>query len=305
MRHTSQCCQRSNRQPDYPGAPTYKLELTVRTNGATSFSHTCHLRRVDRTLRFNSLFDAHKKYFWPHEGVDALNLPAGTDFASSFAVLEALQAELRAGLATNDNERVRTAARQLMIWGGVLPGNDEWLDNNHKDLCGIIGAACKAIAANETDALDGVSFTSGRSKVYALACDDFVIYDSRVAAALGRAVVLFCRQTGRQVLPSTLNLPWTPARTAGLLRNPSEGAYRFVRLRQAAPYPNYGASNLKASWLLSEVASRCKSGAFAGVDPAVRLRALESALFMIGYDLSEPAGDAGFADVAPGGQLVA
>ncbi|WP_222945777.1 hypothetical protein, partial [Paraburkholderia podalyriae] len=36
MRHTSRRCQRSNWQLDDPGASTYKLDLTVRTNGATS-----------------------------------------------------------------------------------------------------------------------------------------------------------------------------------------------------------------------------------------------------------------------------
>jgi hypothetical protein len=36
MRHTSRRCQRSNRQLDDSGASAYKLDLTVRTNGATS-----------------------------------------------------------------------------------------------------------------------------------------------------------------------------------------------------------------------------------------------------------------------------
>lgn len=53
MRHTSRRCQRSNRQLDDPGASTYKLDLTVRTNGATSGSTV--MKRLPTVLAEHAL----------------------------------------------------------------------------------------------------------------------------------------------------------------------------------------------------------------------------------------------------------
>jgi len=128
------------------------------------------------------------------------------------------------------------------------------------------------------------------SKVYSLVCDDFAIYDSRVAAALCRAVVLFCRETGRNGVPAELNFPWAAAKSSPNAANPpvrnaAQDGYAFQRLVRGRPYVVW---NMKASWLLAAVASHrtTQRSAFARLDsPAQRLRAVEAALFMFGYDL--------------------
>jgi len=85
-------------------------------------------------------------------------------------------------------------------------------------------------------------------------------------------------------VPDGLRFPWAPAKEAPnvlrpKLRNPSEGKFLFPRLQPGVEYARW---NLRASWLLSEVVLRTQS-AIAELDNP--LRALEAALFMIGYDI--------------------
>jgi hypothetical protein len=127
------------------------------------------------------------------------------------------------------------------------------------------------------------------TKVYSLICDDFVIYDSRVAAALGWAVLRFCKATGRATVPSLLQFPFAPAKEAlnqitPKRRDPSQGAFQFPRLYRGRHHAEW---NLKASWAL-KAALACapeKSLFRAGAQSGQALRAMEASLFMFGYDL--------------------
>ncbi|MHB2080818.1 hypothetical protein [Pseudomonas asiatica] len=55
-------------------------------------------------------------------------------------------------------------------------------------------------------------FNAGMTKVYALICEDFLIYDSRVAAALGWLVVKYCEAHGIAKVPDALCFPWAAAK---------------------------------------------------------------------------------------------
>ena len=46
-------------------------------------------------------------------------------------------------------------------------------------------------------------FNAGMTKVYSLMCDNFIIYDSRVAAALGWLVMKYCRDRKLTALEPT------------------------------------------------------------------------------------------------------
>lgn len=107
-------------------------------------------------------------------------------------------------------------------------------------------------------------FNSGMTKVYSLLCDNFVIYDSRVAAALGWAIVKYCQLHGLATVPELLCFPWAAAKE-GL------GADRKRLMQAVLDHPNARESH------------------FHTVEaPNNPLRALEAAFFMIGYDLGEP-----------------
>ncbi len=130
-------------------------------------------------------------------------------------------------------------------------------------------------------------FNAGLSKVYSLLLDDFVIYDSRVAAALGWLVVRYCHAHQLSAVPGTLAFPWSSGREAASVsdakrRDPSDGKYQFPRLGDARLHARW---NLRASWLIQALAARLPD--FCNLPDGIR--ALESSLFMWGYDLIDMA----------------
>ena len=66
---------------------------------------------------------------------------------------------------------------------------------------------------------------AGFVKIYSLLCDDCVIYDGRVGAALGLLARQFCEATGRTEVPSALAFAFgtpkeAPNTTNAKVRNP-------------------------------------------------------------------------------------
>lgn len=76
------------------------------------------------------------------------------------------------------------------------------------------GMALFSDEASDAQHFTGLSrFNAGITKVYSLVLEDFIIYDSRVAATLGWLVATFCRAGAREV-PDALRFPWMPAKEA-------------------------------------------------------------------------------------------
>ena len=259
------------------------------------FAHQYTDRRSGAAWSCGSLYDAYVHYQWPHPEISRLKLPAGSSFDSSSAVLGALCQNLNGALESPDNyESVLVAAVDVMTWGGVRAGNVRWLIANQSDLPSILSRTRDALDESDTSLpllVDrNLRFNAGMTKIYSLICDEFVIYDSRVAAALGWAVVKFCHASGLTSIPQALSFPWAPAKSAAgdpspKLRNAGCSTLIFPKLRSGAAH---AAWNLKASWLLAAVLEQVstKSSGFNQLgNIAARLRALEAALFMIGYDL--------------------
>ncbi|MCB4343600.1 hypothetical protein LA345_06580 [Burkholderia vietnamiensis] len=260
-----------------------------------TFKHAYTSRRTGARWSCESLFDAYERYLWAYGDLSGYGIPSGNSFASSLHALETLQKELTAGLAVGDNERVHRAAIGVVIWGGVTNGNRKWLNDNRNKLCHIIGRTRDVLNAGDTEdplfAEKDLRFTSGMSKVYSLVCDDFVIYDSRVAAALGRAIVQFCVERGLTEVPGGLNFAWAPAKSTPGAENPpqrnaGQDRLTFPRLTSGRIYAEW---NMLASWLLTAIVDHeCTRKSAFGTrieSRTQRLRALEAALFMIGYDL--------------------
>jgi hypothetical protein len=254
------------------------------------FAHSYYERRRKTPVTFSDLSDASVQYFWKHKG--ALGTSAGTSLISSHTALEALRDALQKGINTANDTTTLDASLQVMTWGGVRAGNVRWLVANAEGLVRTLASAIAALASGNlahpaltTDR--ELRFNAGMAKVYSLLVNDFIIYDSRVAAALGWIVVKYCQHRKLSVLPGELAFPWAPAKgTANASlpknRNPSQGNYHFPRLIAGQ---HHAAWNLRASWILSEVLARAPGSHFNGISPIPGLRCLEAALFMIGYDL--------------------
>lgn len=268
--------------------------LASELDSQTLFKHQYIDRRSGVRWSCASLHEAYLGYAWNHPGNQRLGFNPGTTAQSNDDALAALRGDLLA--AGDDDERMLRATRDVMAWGGVSARNGKWLESNKDGLARKVQQVRTALLAKDPQAAvlraGSLRFNSGMTKVYSLLCPDFVIYDSRVAAGLGLLVVRYCMAKGLNQVPEGLNFPWAGAKegentTEPKNRNPSVGGLRFKRLRSGGHHARW---NMNASWVLSQVAAHvacAESPLRAGKTPAQTLRALEQALFMVGYDLGE------------------
>ena len=97
---------------------------------------------------------------------------------------------------------------------------------------------------------------------------------------MGYLVRRYCTEKRPCEVPELLRFRWLAGRGQHN-RNPSSGPLKFPKLRHAAPR-GWAECNVRAAWILGKV---CSEGRFGNPPEACRLRALEAALFMIGYEL--------------------
>lgn len=254
-----------------------------------TLEHSYINRRNSQPVCFASIYDAFEKYQWSHPAIDRLHVPKGNTFASNAEALGALRENLRASIKNESDEGTCQAAVDVMSWGGVTLGNTSWLIANTNGLAVRLAEIRDGLDSGNSrhqSLIDRtLRFNAGMTKVYSLISKDFIIYDSRVAAALGLAIAKYVESGNSMV--QELGFPWSPAKEGKNARNPKNrdpgtGELKFPRLREG---PLHAEWNLKASWLLCAVIEqdKKKQGKFAQLDEP--LRGLEAALFMIGYDL--------------------
>jgi len=254
------------------------------------FAHSYFDRSRKETVAFAGLEDACDKYYWKHRG--AVGLPAGDNLDSSHAALSALRSALQKAIKSADGGATLKTSTEVMAWGGVRAGNVRWLTAQSTRLTQILKTTAAALASDDLAhpllATRGqLRFNAGMTKIYSLLVDDFIIYDSRVAAALGWIVVKYCQYRNLADVPGELAFPWAPAKEdsnakAPKNRNPRTGSYHFPRLIAGEHHAIW---NLRASWILAQVLTRGRAGAFNRDSAIPGLRCFEAALFMIGYDL--------------------
>ena len=275
-----------------PHVPEFIGWLATELDSKTLFKHEYVDRRTGAKWSCDSLYGAYQAYAWNHPGNARLSFNPGVDAASNSNALEALRDDLLA--AGSDDELMLQGALDVMAWGGVTAGNAEWLKANKVGLGRQVQEVKAALLKKDRNAPilrdKRLRFNAGMTKIYSLICPDFVIYDSRVAAGLGWLVVRYCQAKGLAQVPEGLNFPWAGAKegantAAPKNRDPSVGTLRFKRLRSGSHHARW---NLNANWVLSQVACHvlnAKNPFRVGATPAQTLRAIEQALFMIGYDL--------------------
>ena len=266
--------------------------LAMELHSKTLFNHEYLDRRSGAKWSCDSLFGAFKAYSWNFPGNARLGYNPGSSSQCNAKALDALRRDLIAA-GSNDALMLR-GAKDVMAWGGVTARNALWLTTNEAGLGRMIQDVKIALIQQNPDApvlrSKSLRFNSGMTKIYSLLCPNFVIYDSRVAAALGMLVVKFCKAQGLTTVPESLCFPWAAAKEASNAghpkrRNPSEGTLVFKRLRAGAHHALW---NLRASWILSQVLAHeaaADSPFHAAGNPADALRRLEQSLFMWGYDL--------------------
>lgn len=245
-----------------------------------SFRHEYIVRKTRQGWRCSTIFNAYENYRWKfslkRRGIQ------GETFEESAKILDELSGRLKKAVHEGNDENCKQACLEVLEWGGVLHGNEQKIEEIYRQKGGLavyLNNAKEKLTTGKIE--DPVSYkdvhmNSGFTKIYSLYIDDFVIYDSRVGAALG-FLVRKCREhTGD--IPQQLRFAYSEGRGDGK-RNPDPAKDCFPLLNSY----NHIENNLKANWLLKEVASRSR---FSSLPPERQLRGLEAALFMIGYQVS-------------------
>ncbi|MBC6399703.1 MAG: hypothetical protein GDA42_01780 [Ekhidna sp.] len=112
-----------------------------------------------------------------------------------------------------------------------------------------------------------------------------MIYDSRVGAALGLLIRNFLTDKNILEIPNELKFAYGKARPtkgdkSGInKRNPSNENFKFPFLRNDDKF--HTLNNIRANWLLKDIADKS-----AFKNESSPIRALEAALFMIGYSVN-------------------
>ena len=236
-----------------------------------AFVHGYFHNKERKSYEFENLFSAYEKYNWTlNDDIDALS------------------AALSKSLAESDEKSCESICYRILKWGGVSNrGNNGRLSRLSSRLCPYLHNAQKRLSEDLSSIEyyeNWINMTSGFSKIYSALMPDFMIYDSRVAAALGLLVRHFCIGNNLTYIPSELRFAWTSG-LGNHLRNPSNDKYSFPKLR-IYKEGEYLENNIRANWLMSCIAQNTNSR-FAEIDRPKRLRALEQSLFMIGYDIAE------------------
>lgn len=255
-----------------------------------SFIHQYFHKNSRKDWTCNSIFNAFENYDWPFKAFNPVTKQTvvGRSFKESTEYLDQVSIGLRQAIKANDQHLAMQYCEAVLAWGGVLAGNRKRLDvvagGNAvipclKEAQEILNPAM----FDSNDNLKGIHLNSGFSKIYSLIIDDFVIYDGRVGAALGLLVRMFHEDTGRQTIGSELSFYYGIKKGesgAESTRNPSKAPYTFKALNTNVP--TYIYNNMKANWLIKAIAHHPDS-AFRTLPAQECMRALEAALFMVGY----------------------
>lgn len=226
--------------------------------------------------------DAFENYFWE-----------GKNYIQSQKILNELAHKLNDSIRANNQTEALVCSLRVLDWGGVVVRHPvRWLVNAHEDnlLCKKL-IQCRALLDSDSDEgfdlFDGnieLRSDSATTKLFSLISKNSIIYDDRVGAAMAAIARAYLIKSNATQVPETLNFM-----RGGGKRNPSDKIYKF---RNKKSGELHAISNLKTNWILRELAiSKEFTAAFnstINIDSlsiSEKMRMLEAALFMIGYDI--------------------
>ena len=210
---------------------------------------------------------------------------------------------MRDALSRDDAAALIAAGIGVLRWGGVVARNRDTLIALGEGAPAVLGAAVRQLDPRTAD-LERMNevrlMNAGFTKLYSLLIDDFPIYDGRVGAALGYLVRLHLDERGATSVPDTLRFPWGVAKgyrrgSSTKNRNPSFNGLVFPALR--ADVRMHARANVMAAWFLGELSS---TGCFGQLPESQRVLALQSGLFMIGFEVPLQASSVRYGSSFPG-----
>lgn len=263
--------------------------IIPRISGEIEFKHGYISNKTKQYWSCDSIYKAYENYIWPFTcRFPNGNRIKGNTFKQSEELLTDIEFGMKSAIINKNASGLLLYSRSMLDWGGVLRSNYNKLENMGDDIIQFFELATSKLdpgIVDTNDYFDGIIMNSGFTKLYSLMIDDFVIYDSRVGAALGLLVRNYLEDNNIAMIPEELNFSYGNARPtksdSGPInkRNPSSSRYKFSQL--ANNNKRHIKNNIYANWLLAEIAQKSKFKL--DKNP---IRALESSLFMIGYQVN-------------------
>ena len=236
------------------------------------FDNSTSIAIGDRNIEIHSFKKALQNYHWPYKIKEPL--PNGYDycgssFQSSSAILKLSSEKLKS------KKDFKNGAAIVLQWGGVVSKNLERIqDLSFSEFNYEIENArsnWEGICNGELDfGSESISFhiNAGYSKIYSLLLNDFIIYDSRVAAALA---AIISEVLGGPPKNWTLKIP--SPRVEIDRRMP-------IKFNKVNTKKQYWQSNVIANIIVAEVCNKINVKV-----KTVSIREIEAALFMLGDDI--------------------
>ena len=261
--------------------------VAARFDDSSGWTHAWVDRKSGCHWRCNGLRDAFLQYRWN-----------GKAWAGTKTALDALRCELREVVQTEDVRSVVTVCENILKWGGVTAHNVLYLHQRRPVLVRELQHVRDLLSRNRTPSKRDLCrepdnpatecrMNAGFVKIYSLLCDNCVIYDGRVGAALGLLTRQFCEATGHTEVPSALEFAFGTPKEArntknAKVRDPSHGPLRFPRLGPDARF--HTVQVMRANWFIGRALNRNPNAFSAGEEG---FHELAAGLFMVGYDLRD------------------
>lgn len=244
--------------------------ISKKWNG--SFDNSISIKIGNKLVKIDSFKKALQYYHWPYK--INKSLPVGYDYCgnsyqSSSKILELASKKLNSNVDYGDGATI------VLEWGGVVNKNlkrvQKWNYLEFRNEVKMAQQNWNGFLNNEIElGASSINFhiNSGFSKIYSLILDDFIIYDSRTAAAL---TAIIYEVLGK--VPDNWILK-VPSPRVDIEKRVLSKFGRVNTIKQ------YWFSNVIASVLVNEV---CKKINLKGKN--VSTREVEAALFMLGADI--------------------
>jgi len=252
---------------------------------------------------YQTLEEARNLYAWPAKRTDIptplgpKSITKGASLSENSDLLAMLSTGLQKSIVDGSDSEIADWVQAILVWGGVYTktktgkGNAGWLAEYR--LRGGLGdhlrqtfSMLKKVQDDQVgETINNLRSNAGLTKIYALGCDNFVIYDSRVAAALSW-LISKCIGSAEAV-PEHLRFATMRANTSkkdGKQRTASEAVFPyFAASGHVSAHVKHLKWNIRANWLLEEATH--KSEKTDDNDLIITIRDLEASLFVIGDNL--------------------
>lgn len=258
-------------------------------DGFNAFTHHFRIKKTRTDWNCDSIYNAYENYMWSFHLHDPVRgtLIRGNTFSECEKVLDELSETLRRSISAADNELCAKTCCAILSWGGVLNRNDACIASIGSDICEYLQSVKDQMQKDLGSAdyyFSGMKMNSGFTKIYSLCVNDFIIYDGRLGAALGLLSRLYCEENRLSAVSEELVFAWGRGK-GGDPRRRDPSSEIFVYPELGANAKRHLENNIRANWLIKEITLKTASR-FSSLEPRSRMRALESALFMIGYQVN-------------------